>query len=440
MGIANKIAQHFLWRGLYLGSVFLVNLLLARIMEADKSGAFYLALNNLSLLVLVLSVSMESSLVYHCASNQLPLNKAWSLTVLWSVAVFILSLLFFWIGFNKTSYDSIEWLLLAFPSAFIIINNISALYQVKRDFRTYNIILTVVNIAVISYLIDYGNFFYTEESAESAAIHRIVAQPYIVKIYLFSVLIQAVVLLIFYWWDMANRKFQLPGRAQLARLMRYALAAWGANLVFFLVYRVDYWLVDHFRSNDELGNYIQVSKIVQLFVMIPALMASVLFPFTVGSDPDLMKANVARACRLLFSIFLILLMLLAATGKLLFPFLYGESFAGMYWPFVILIPGVLAISLQSLLAAWFAGMNQVKHNVYGALITLCVIVGLDFLLIPFYGIAGAAAASSVAYICYFIYQLIIFKKQSAVSLRSMLVVSKLDVDWAVQLITQKKSL
>lgn len=439
MGIATKIGQHFFWRGLYLGSVFLVNLLLARILGAGKSGEFYLLLNNLSLIVLLFSVSIESSLVYHTASHHIQPNKAWSLTFFWALAVFILVFLFCWIGYGKATFTPAEWAMLAYPSAFIIINNISGLFQVKRDFRSYNIILTLVNILLIVFLLGAGNFFQTGETPGGIANPLSADQSSSIQLYFFSILVQALILLPFYWGYMPLRKLQLPTRYEFGMLIRYALVAWGANLIFFLVYRIDYWVVDFFRTDEELGNYIQVSKLVQLFVMVPALMASVVFPFTVGSDPAIMKGTVARACRLLFTIFLMALMLLALSGKFLFPFLYGDSFSAMYLPFVVLIPGVLAISLQSLLAAWFAGMNQVKHNVYGALITLGVIIVLDFVLIPLFGIAGAAAASSIAYSCYFFYQFRVFRKQSSVSLKSMLVVNKADLEWALQFITQKKS-
>ena len=108
----------------------------------------------------------------------------------------------------------------------------------------------------------------------------------------------------------------------------------------------------------------------------------------------------------------------------------------MYAPFLAMIPGILAISLQSLIAAWFAGTNQVKYNIYGALIALATIILLDIILIPVYGINGAAIASSIAYIAYFLYQYLIFTKQSKHSIKDFVVLNKGDIQWARELFTK----
>ena len=189
-------------------------------------------------------------------------------------------------------------------------------------------------------------------------------------------------------------------------------------------------------SKDDLGNYVQASKLVQLFITIPVLAASVIFPSTVVGERTRTQENLAKACRILFTGFLVLLFILVLIGKFLFPWLYGNSFNDMYTPFVAMIPGILAISLQSLIAAWFAGTNQVKYNIYGALIALVIILLLDVLLIPYYGIIGAAIASSVAYISYFLYQYFIFTRQSNHSIKDFIVLNKGDIQWAKELFTK----
>ena len=56
----------------------------------------------------------------------------------------------------------------------------------------------------------------------------------------------------------------------------------AANIVFFLVYRVDYLFVNASPvcTAADLGNYIQVSKLGQLLLIIPQIIASVIFPRT----------------------------------------------------------------------------------------------------------------------------------------------------------------
>jgi O-antigen/teichoic acid export membrane protein len=73
-----------------------------------------------------------------------------------------------------------------------------------------------------------------------------------------------------------------PDRGQFIKLIKYCLTAFGANAVFFMVYKIDYLFVNYSPvcTAADLGNYIQVSKIGQLMLLVPQIIASVVFPRT----------------------------------------------------------------------------------------------------------------------------------------------------------------
>jgi len=85
----------------------------------------------------------------------------------------------------------------------------------------------------------------------------------------------------------------------------------------------------------------------------------------------------------------------------------------MYMPMLILLPGVLFLSVLSLLSAYFAGIHRPDVNAKGALAGLAVIVIGDALIIPRYHIAGAAAVSSAGYLVCMLYSWMEFKKIKA---------------------------
>ena len=66
------------------------------------------------------------------------------------------------------------------------------------------------------------------------------------------------------------------------------LTALAANVVFFLVYKVDYMFVNYSPvcTAADLGNYIQVSKLGQMMLIIPQIIASVVFPRTASGMTD----------------------------------------------------------------------------------------------------------------------------------------------------------
>lgn len=212
--------------------------------------------------------------------------------------------------------------------------------------------------------------------------------------------------------------FTLPGNAQLKMLLSYSLVAFSANIISFFLYRIDYWFVHKYCSAQHLGEYIQVSKIVQMFFLLPSMFATVLFPLTASGQREQANDMVLTLSRSLFLLYGFVCLVLAITGRWLFPFVYGETFSDMYIPFLFLVPGILAFSSLYVLAAYYAGKDRVMVNVKGcSLAFLCVFMG-DAFLIPRYGIKAAAAVSSLGYVIYFTYVLSVFKKEYTVPLKS----------------------
>ena len=84
----------------------------------------------------------------------------------------------------------------------------------------------------------------------------------------------------------------------------------------------------------------------------------------------------------------------------------------MYIPFLLLIPGILALSTLYTLTAYYAGKNKISVNIKGALIAMVFIVLTDIYLIPAYGINAAAIISSIGYMIYHIYVLATFTREN----------------------------
>jgi O-antigen/teichoic acid export membrane protein len=177
------------------------------------------------------------------------------------------------------------------------------------------------------------------------------------------------------------------------------------------LYRVDYFFVEKYCTADELGNYIQVSKIVHLFFILPTILASAVFPITAGGRKEDINKLLTLLSRSIFLLYTLCCVVLALLGKWLFPFVFGESFTGMYQPFLWLIPGIISLSGIFTLTAYFAGRNRIRINIIGSVYALVVIVVGDILFIPKYGIEAAAIISSIGYIVYQVYIITVFKKE-----------------------------
>jgi O-antigen/teichoic acid export membrane protein len=227
------------------------------------------------------------------------------------------------------------------------------------------------------------------------------------------------------------KTFSLPAFLNIRLLIKYALISLAANLIFFLVYRIDFWFVKKYCSANDLGNYIQVSKLGQMLLIVPTIISSVVFPQTASGtiEPSKMKENIMRIGRITSVLFIIFFVFILATGNKLFPFVFGATFNRMFIPFILLLPGIWALSNLSILSAYFGGVNKVKVNVQGAALALLFILIADYIFIPKFGMFAAALISTAGYALNFMYSFVILQREHEVSLSEYWRINKADIKW-----------
>ena len=402
MTIQKLLYQNIIWRGLFYLLAFILNIAIARHFKAELTGNLYYLINIYALITLISSASLESGIIYFASSKKISPTELFNFSILWVafIASIMIALYFsmslFWE--IKISTRSFLYALL-FVCGNLSITFLNSLFYADNKFRLANVTGIVINSALIVLL------FFVNSS------HWLTNEKYIL-IYFGSFLLQGVLLAIIFIIN-ANPKYRfcIPAIAPVKWVFQYSLIAFASNLVTFLYYRVDYWFVHHYLSSEELGNYIQVSKIGQMFFVLPGILAGAVFPLTAGGRRQEVNDILMIVSRSILFLYGIICLFLAITGKWLFPFIFGDSFSKMYDPFLFLIPGILGLSTLFTLTAYYAGKNRVMVNLRGALLTLVIIVAGDAVFIPKYGINAAAAVSSAGYIIYHIYVLSIFRKE-----------------------------
>jgi O-antigen/teichoic acid export membrane protein len=88
----------------------------------------------------------------------------------------------------------------------------------------------------------------------------------------------------------------------------------------------------------------------------------------------------------------------AALAGWLVPFVFGTAYRGSIEPLRWLLPGTLAFSLQSVLSNYIAGRGRPRLVLIAWLAGAVVAIAADLVVIPAFGIAGAAIVSSASYV------------------------------------------
>jgi O-antigen/teichoic acid export membrane protein len=92
---------------------------------------------------------------------------------------------------------------------------------------------------------------------------------------------------------------------------------------------------------------------------------------------------------------------LAAVAPLFIPALFGDAFRDSVQALWWLLPGTVALTGSKVLTSYIFSQGKPLVNTMITLVSLAVTLVADFALIPVFGVNGAAAASSLAYIAHF---------------------------------------
>ncbi len=71
MEINRDIIQNFISRLCFFVSIFLINILISQLLGASGSGKLYYAINNFSIITLLVSFSLEAGMTYFLARKEI---------------------------------------------------------------------------------------------------------------------------------------------------------------------------------------------------------------------------------------------------------------------------------------------------------------------------------------------------------------------------------
>ena len=208
--------------------------------------------------------------------------------------------------------------------------------------------------------------------------------------------------------------------AILKESLGYGVKMYLANIFTFLSYRLDILLVGYFLGATQVGFYALAVAMAEMAWFIPDAVKTILFPQVSSSDRASSGWLAATVARHTLMLSVLACVGLAAVGRWAIELLYGAEFLPSFVPLLILLPGIVANSVASLAAAYLSGVGKPIFATHASLASVAVNVALNLVLIPMWGIAGAATATSVSYCLNCLILLFAFYRQSRVGPKNVL--------------------
>jgi O-antigen/teichoic acid export membrane protein len=177
----------------------------------------------------------------------------------------------------------------------------------------------------------------------------------------------------------------------------YGLKSWTAMVAQALNYRLDTLILNVLMGTTAVGLYSTAVPAAELLLFIPNAVSLVLYPKVAASrEEDRAGVTILTVG---FSLYLVLGggIILTASLPWLIPHLYGKAFASGARAAQWLIPGMVALTIVKTISSAVAGLGRPEYMTYSILVGLLGTLGLNCVLIPRYGVMGAAWASSGAY-------------------------------------------
>ena len=234
---------------------------------------------------------------------------------------------------------------------------------------------------------------------------------------------------------------RLTWRPELARdMMTFGSKSYLQTLASTLHFRIDQYMIGFLLDPVQVGFYAVATNLALLLLRISDATGTVLYPRLAAAGERDAHAQTSAVCR--HTLFITVLVALGSElfGGLAIRLLFGERYAAAVLPMRLMLPGIVMISLYLILTRNFTSRNRQEVNIVAAGAALAINVGLNWVLIPRWGIAGAAVSTAVSYSTAALILLVVFARESGYGIAKTLFIGRADLDGYRQLAARMRGL
>jgi O-antigen/teichoic acid export membrane protein len=191
--------------------------------------------------------------------------------------------------------------------------------------------------------------------------------------------------------------------------------------------RLDILILAPLVEISEIGYYSIAVVFAQLVWYIPDSIGTFLFPKIASRNNNKSSAKLtAQINRISITVVVLISVIIYFTSKIFIPIMYGIDFQKSVVVIKILLFGTVGLSIQKILTKYFSGIGKPLITSWASIVGLITSVPLLFILVPIYGIIGAAIATAISYLFMAIFAIVLFKYNSDVNLFDLMIVKITD--------------
>ena len=213
------------------------------------------------------------------------------------------------------------------------------------------------------------------------------------------------------------------------KALSYGYKAHLSNILAFVNYKADIFLVNLFLGPAQAGLYVIAVQLSERLWLLSKGVSTVLLPrlSQLSEDEATRKMLTPLITRWVLLITLLGACLLGAVAYPVILLIFGSDFLKATAPLLFLLPGVVCGSASRIIANDLAARGRPELNMYTSWVVVIVNVIGNIVLIPIYGMSGAAVASSAAYAVNLFLRLVMHRSFTGVPIVASLFISRADI-------------
>lgn len=209
--------------------------------------------------------------------------------------------------------------------------------------------------------------------------------------------------------------------------IRYGSKSWLNNLANQMLYKVDVFFIGYFLGLKSVGIYAVAVILIEKSWYLSGAIGNAIFPKLKKLDDKSSCTLAISAAKINYVLSILGVLVICIFAEpimlLLFGAEYKDSSDVLFW----LAPGIVALSIPKVLISHLAAKNKLGVAVKASTTSMVLNVVLNIILIPFYGLIGAAIASSISYGVYFIIYSFFYMRMFNVTFFDLLVPKLSDI-------------
>ncbi|MBE0417798.1 MAG: flippase [Coriobacteriia bacterium] len=203
------------------------------------------------------------------------------------------------------------------------------------------------------------------------------------------------------WWTYGRRCIQYGWKAHLS------------NILAFVNYRADVFLVNIFLNPALVGIYFVAVQVAERLWLPSKILSTVLLPRMAETHAKEGMADLTPIMsRLVLWTTVAICLFIAVVAGPVVRVLFGDAYMGAIPPLLWLLPGIALASSARIVANDFAARGHPEWNSMLSAAILVVNIAANIVLIPRYGINGAAIATTISYAFNMVTKTIIYSRVS----------------------------